>query len=78
MRQVYCPIDTSLDFTQVGDLGLSTKKAERIEVVVREEAGARKLINELKPAKLVVPEVYMRPPANAPHRTDLTLDLVWG
>ncbi|XP_050690206.1 integrator complex subunit 9-like [Eriocheir sinensis] len=52
MRQVYCPIDTSLDFTQ-----------------------ARKLINELKPAKLVVPEVYMQPPPNAQHRTDLTLDL---
>ncbi|KAG0719440.1 Integrator complex subunit 9 [Chionoecetes opilio] len=52
MRQVYCPIDTTLDFTQ-----------------------ARKLITELKPSKLVVPEVYMRPPVNAPHRTDLTLDL---
>ncbi|KAG7173243.1 Integrator complex subunit 9-like [Homarus americanus] len=52
MRPVYCPIDTSLDFTQ-----------------------ARKLINELKPAKMVVPEVYLKPPANAPHRTDLILNL---
>ncbi|XP_064116540.1 integrator complex subunit 9-like [Macrobrachium nipponense] len=52
MRPVYCPIDTSLDFTQ-----------------------ARKLINELKPGKLVVPEVYLRPPAMAPHRTDLALIL---
>lgn len=52
MRQVYCPIDTSLDFTQ-----------------------ARKLINELKPAKLVVPDVYLQPPTYAPHRTDLTLNL---
>ncbi|KAK3862635.1 hypothetical protein Pcinc_031522 [Petrolisthes cinctipes] len=52
MRPVYCPIDTSLDFTQ-----------------------ARKLINELKPGKLVVPEVYLKPPINAPHRTDLTLTL---
>ncbi|KAK7075241.1 Integrator complex subunit 9 [Halocaridina rubra] len=52
MRPVYCPIDTSLDFTQ-----------------------ARKLINELKPGKLVVPDVYLRPPAMAPHRTDLILML---
>ncbi|XP_045599022.1 integrator complex subunit 9 isoform X1 [Procambarus clarkii] len=52
MRPVYCPIDTSLDFTQ-----------------------ARKLINELKPGKIVVPDVYLHPPSNAPHRTDLMLNL---
>ncbi|XP_063600129.1 integrator complex subunit 9-like [Penaeus indicus] len=52
MRPVYCPIDTSLNFTQ-----------------------ARKLISELKPGKLVVPEMYLRPPPSAPHRTDLTLNL---
>lgn len=37
---------------------------------------ARKLISELKPGKLVVPEMYLRPPPSAPHRTDLTLNLV--
>ncbi|CAL4069691.1 unnamed protein product, partial [Meganyctiphanes norvegica] len=52
MRPVYCPIDTSLNFTQ-----------------------ARKLVSELRPGKLVVPEVYLRPPPSAPHRTDLTLNL---
>ncbi|XP_076045376.1 integrator complex subunit 9 isoform X2 [Oratosquilla oratoria] len=36
---------------------------------------ARKLISDLKPGTLVVPEVYLQPPACAPQRTDLVLTL---
>ncbi|RXG67625.1 Integrator complex subunit 9 [Armadillidium vulgare] len=36
---------------------------------------AKILISDLKPNKLIVPEVYLRPPATAPHRTDLVLDV---
>ena len=36
---------------------------------------ARKLINDLKPGNVVVPDAYLRPPVSAPHRTDLVLDL---
>ena len=51
MKVVYCPIDTSLNFTQ-----------------------AKKLIRDAKPARLVIPPVYSKPPASAPGRQDLVID----
>jgi len=35
-----------------------------------------KLIRDLKPSILVVPEVYLQPPAICPHKTDLVIDQV--
>ncbi len=37
---------------------------------------ARKLVRDLKPGCLVLPECYTRPPASAPGRTDLTIEAV--
>ena len=51
MKAVYCPIETSLNFSQ-----------------------ANKLIRELRPGALLVPEVYIHPPVTALHRTDLVID----
>ncbi|RLU21019.1 hypothetical protein DMN91_007635 [Ooceraea biroi] len=37
---------------------------------------ANKLIRDLKPEHLVIPEVYTQPPATAPHRADLVIESV--
>ena len=39
-------------------------------------AQARKLVRDLRPGCLVVPECYTRPPKSAPNRTDLTIEAV--
>ena len=51
MRVVYCPIDTSLNFSQ-----------------------ANKLLRDLKPKNLVIPQSYTTPPLLLKHRTDLVID----
>lgn len=53
MKNIHCPIDTSLNFNQ-----------------------ANKLIRELKPSTLVVPECYTHPPPAFPQRTELVIDQV--
>ncbi|WAR10506.1 INT9-like protein [Mya arenaria] len=50
MRVCYCPIDTSLSFSQ-----------------------ANKLIRDLRPQHLVVPETYITPPPSVTQRPDLEL-----
>lgn len=35
---------------------------------------ANKLIKELKPEVLVIPESYLHPPVNLPHKTDLVIE----
>lgn len=37
---------------------------------------ANKLIRDLKPEHLVIPECYTQPPITAPHRTDLVIEPV--
>ncbi|XP_018344280.1 PREDICTED: integrator complex subunit 9 [Trachymyrmex septentrionalis] len=37
---------------------------------------ANKLIRDLKPEHLVIPEVYTQPPGMAPHRTDLVIESI--
>lgn len=37
---------------------------------------ANKLIRDLKPDNLVIPECYAQPPITAPHRTDLVIEPV--
>ena len=51
MRVVYCPIDTSLNFSQ-----------------------ANKLLKDLKPKNLVIPQSYTSPPPLLKNRTDLVID----
>ncbi|CAG2181291.1 unnamed protein product, partial [Oppiella nova] len=51
MRVVYCPIDTSLNFSQ-----------------------ANKLLRDLKPKNLIIPQSYTTPPPLLKHRTDLVID----
>lgn len=35
-----------------------------------------KLVRDLKPTTLVIPETYLKPPVEAPNRTDLTIEQV--
>jgi integrator complex subunit 9 len=51
MKAFYCPIDTSLSFSQ-----------------------ASKLVRELSPTHLVIPQQYTSPPTLFPNRQDLTID----
>ncbi|XP_052813057.1 integrator complex subunit 9-like isoform X2 [Mya arenaria] len=51
MRVCYCPIDTSLSFSQ-----------------------ANKLIRDLRPQHLVVPETYITPPPSVTQRPDLVIN----
>lgn len=37
---------------------------------------ANKLLKDLKPANIVIPDSYTQPPAMAPHKTDLVIDQV--
>jgi len=37
---------------------------------------ANKLIRDLKPEHLVIPELYTQPPGMAPHRTDLVIESI--
>jgi len=37
---------------------------------------ANKLIRDLKPENLVIPELYTQPPGMAPHRTDLVIESI--
>lgn len=39
-------------------------------------AQANKLLKDLKPGNIVIPESYTQPPAMAPHKTDLVIDQV--
>lgn len=37
---------------------------------------ANKLLKDLKPGNIVIPESYTQPPTMAPHKTDLVIDQV--
>ena len=69
MKALHCPIDTSLNFTQVCQ-NIACKLLHSTVLALQ----ARKLVRDIRPKMVVVPEKYTVPPVQAPGRTELVVD----